>query len=74
MKDIKIFKATELKDIREIVYNSVKLYGEQVAYVIKHKENKDVIYENITYKKLLEDINKLGTTFLIWDFKKRELL
>ena len=73
MKDIKIFKATELKDIREIVYNSVKLYGEQVAYVIKHKENKDVIYENITYKKLLEDINKLGTTFCDMGFQKKRI-
>ena len=73
MKDIKIFKATELKDIREIVYNSVKLYGEQVAYVIKHKENKDVIYENITYKKLLEDINKLGTTFFAMGFQKKRI-
>lgn len=73
MKDIKIFKATELKDIREIVYNSVKLYGEQVAYVIKHKENKDVIYENITYKKLLEDINKLGTTFFDMGFQKKRI-
>lgn len=73
MKDIKIFKATELKDIREIVYNSVKLYGEQVAYVIKHKENKDVTYENITYKKLLEDINKLGTTFFDMGFQKKRI-
>ena len=73
MKDIKIFKATELKDIREIVYNSVKLYGEQVAYIIKHKENKDVTYENITYKKLLEDINKLGTTFFDMGFQKKRI-
>lgn len=73
MKDIKIFKATELKNIREIVYNSVKLYGEQVAYVIKHKENKDVTYENITYKKLLEDINKLGTTFFDMGFQKKRI-
>ena len=73
MKDIKIFKATELKDIREIVYNSAKLYGEQVAYVIKHKENKDVTYENITYKKLLEDINKLGTTFFDMGFQKKRI-
>ena len=73
MKDIKIFKATELKNIKEIVYNSVKLYGEQIAYVIKHKEKKDVTYENITYKKLLEDINRLGTTFFDMGFQKKRI-
>ena len=44
MKDVKIFKATEFKNIKEIIYNSVKLYGEKIAYVIKHKEKKEVVY------------------------------
>ena len=73
MKDVKIFKATEFKNIKEIVYNSVKSYGEQVAYVIKHKKDKKNVYENITYKKLLEDINKLGTAFFDMGFQKKRI-
>lgn len=73
MKDVKIFKATEFKNIKEIIYNSVKLYGEKIAYVIKHKEKKEVVYENITYKKLLEDIKKLGTAFFDMGFQKKRI-
>ena len=73
MKDVKIFKATEFKNIKEIIYNSVKLYGEKAAYVIKHKEKKEVVYENITYKKLLEDVHKLGTAFFDMGFQKKRI-
>ena len=56
------FEATEFQNIKEILYNSVEKYGENTAFIIKHKGNeKKVTYENITYKKLLEDVNSLGT-------------
>ena len=56
------FEATEFQNIKEILYNSVEKYGEHTAFIIKHKENENkVTYENITYKKLLEDVNSLGT-------------
>ena len=56
------FDATEFQNIKEILYNSVEKYGENIAFIIKHKGNeKKVTYENITYKKLLEDVNSLGT-------------
>lgn len=73
MKNEKIFNAKEFKDIKEIIYNSVKLYGEKIAYVIKHKEKKEVSYENITYKRLLEDINKLGTALFDMGFQKKRI-
>lgn len=61
MENNEIFDVTEFKDIKEIIYNSSKIYSENIAFTIKHQENKKISYENITYKKLLEDINKLGT-------------
>lgn len=63
MKNEKIFNVSEFDNIKEILYNSAEKYEENVAFVIKHQENKKVEYENITYKKLLEDINALGTAF-----------
>ena len=57
----KIFDATEFNNIKEIIYNSAKKYKDNLAFVIKHKEEKNTIYENVTYKRLLEDVNKLGT-------------
>ena len=58
-----IYDATECKDIKEVIYNSVKEYGENVAFVIKHKDGTNISYTNITYNKLLEDVNALGTAF-----------
>ncbi len=57
----KIFDATEFNNIKEIIYNSAKKYKDNLAFVIKHKEEKNTTYENVTYKRLLEDVNKLGT-------------
>lgn len=56
-----LYEATEFNNIKEIIYNSAKKFSNQIAFVIKHQENKKQAYENITYKKLLEDINSLGT-------------
>ena len=52
----------KFENIKEIIYNSVKLYPENIAYTIKEKkEENKVEYKNITYTQLLEDINALGT-------------
>ena len=63
MKKLKIFDATEFNNIKEIIYNSAKVYEDKIAFKIKHKEENDITYEDITYKMVLEDINKLGTAF-----------
>ena len=52
----------ERNNIKEIIYDSAKKYSDKIAFVIKHQEKTKVNYENITYKRLLEDINKLGTS------------
>ena len=54
-----LYHAQEFNNIKEIIYNSVEQYSKNIAFVIKHTENKKVEYENITYKQLLEDINKI---------------
>ena len=61
MKPERYFKAIEFKDIKGIIYNSAKEYAQNIAFVIKHKKDKDVSYENITYKTFLKDINAFGT-------------
>lgn len=58
----KYFESVDCKNIKEILYNSVKKFSDNIAFVIKHKKDKEKAeYENITYKKLLEDVNSLGT-------------
>lgn len=63
----KIFEAKEFKNLKEIIYNSAKIYSDKIAFVIKHQEDKNVTYENITYKKMLEDINGVGAS--LYDMK-----
>ena len=47
MKRKRYFEATEFENIREIVYNSVKKYGDNTAFIIKKKIDEKVSYENI---------------------------
>ena len=61
MKKIKEFEADEFNNMKEIIYNSAKKYNEKTAFVIKNKNGKEVNYTNISYNKLLEDINAYGT-------------
>ncbi len=52
----------KFENIKQIIYNSVKLYPENIAYTIKEKKEGDKVeYKNITFNQLLEDINALGT-------------
>lgn len=67
------FNAKEFNNIKEIIYNSAKVYEKQSAFVIKHKNGKEVSYEDISYKKLLEDINKLGTAFYDKGYKNKRI-
>ena len=56
-RDIPVFN-----NIKELIYNSVKLYKENIAFVTKiKKEDKSVEYINHTYQDLLDDINSFGT-------------
>lgn len=62
MEKNNFLKATRFENIKEIIYNSVKLYPNHIAFVTKVKTEKGVNYINTTYKKLLDEINGLGTS------------
>ena len=72
----KIFDAKEFNNIKEVIYNSAKVYGDNVAFRIKNKvekETKEVSYTDITYKKLLEDVNSLGTALYSLNLKSKRV-
>lgn len=70
MKNKEYFKATEFDNIKEIIYNSVDKYGDNIAFVIKNEDNSKT---NITYKEFLNDINKLGTAFYSMNLKNKRV-
>lgn len=73
MKREKYFDATEFENIKEIIYHSAKKYQNHTAFIIKHKKEKQVCYENISYEQLLEDINSLGTKFYDHGFQDKRI-
>ncbi len=66
-------KVQEFKDIKGIIYNSAKKYANNIAFIIKHQNNKKSTYENITYKTLLEQINNLGTKLFNMGYKNKRI-
>lgn len=54
----------ELKNLRDIINNSVELYPNNNAFIIKEKKGKKVEYKNITYKEFKQDIENLGTALI----------
>ena len=73
MERERYFKAIEFKDIKGIIYNSAKQYANNIAFILKHKKEKEVTYENVTYKKLLQDINAFGTKLYEMGFKNKRI-
>jgi long-subunit acyl-CoA synthetase (AMP-forming) len=68
-RDVPIFN-----NIKEVIYNSVKLYRDNIAFVTKiKKENKSVEYINHTYQNFLDDINSFGTALYALGLKEKEL-
>ena len=73
MERERYFKAVEFKDVKGILYNSAKKYAQNIAFIIKHKKDKEVTYENITYKKLLQDVNAFGTKLYEMGLKSKRI-
>ena len=73
MKEIKEFKSKEFNNIKEIIYNSAKEYNKKTAFIIKNKKEKEVSYTNISYNKLLEDVNSFGTALYSLGLKEKRV-
>ena len=68
-RDVPIFN-----NIKEVIYNSVKLYRDNIAFVTKiKKENKNVEYINHTYQNFLDDINSFGTALYALGLKGKRV-
>ena len=70
---MKLYDATESKNIKEIIYNSAKKFRDNVAFVIKNKQEGRTIYTNITYKGFLDDINAYGTAIYSMGYKGKRI-
>ena len=67
------FESTEYKDVKELIKDSAKKFADRTAFILKHKNGKEVTYENILYPKFLEDINSFGTKLYNLGFKGKRV-
>ena len=51
---------TEFKNIREIIEYSAKKYENNLAFKLKKKENGKIVYDDITFSRLEEEIKAFG--------------
>ena len=64
---------TDFKDIKEIIYFCKEEYKDKTAFVIKHQYGNNTEYENISYNRFLDDINKLGTALYSLGLKGKKV-
>ena len=69
----KIYDSKTFKNIREILNNSVELYPDNKAFIIKEKKGKDVSYKDITYKEFQNQMNYLGTSLIDLGLKDKRV-
>ena len=69
----KFFNVEEYNNIKELITASVNKYKNKPAFVIKHKQDDQVEYENISYNQMLNDINGLGTAFYSMGLKGKRV-
>lgn len=63
----------EFNNIKEIIYNSAKIYKDNIAFTIKHQNEKEIEYQDVTYKELLDNINALGTAMYLKGAKNKRV-
>ena len=65
MKNKVIYQVNEVKNFKELMNQTVDKYPDNIAYKFKEKTSKEeVIYKEVTYKKVKEDVQALGTALL----------
>ena len=73
MKKEEYLEATEYQNIKEMMYDIAQKYNQKIAFTVKHKDGDKVEYEDISYMKLLEQTNYLGTKFYDLGFKDKRV-
>ena len=73
MEKERYFEAEEFENIKEILYHVAQKYSDKVAFIVKHKKEVQISYENITYKELLKNVNALGSKFYELGYQNKRI-
>ncbi len=65
VKELKpVFDCVLHQDFRELINYGAEAYRGDDAFIIKHKQGKEVSYEHIKYEEFRDQVNNLGTALL----------
>ena len=67
----KLYTKTNYTNIRDVIQDGIRKYPDNIAFTIKEKNEKEVQYNNISYKKFENEINCTGTGFLNLGLKNK---
>ena len=73
MKKIIKEPVRDFKDLKDVMYYAAEKYNNKTAFTLKHKHNNEIKYEDISYKKFLEQINFLGTSLYAMGAKGKRI-
>lgn len=73
MKKAKIYDVKEFKTIKEIFEYSGKEFAKRDAFLVKHKDGKNINYEHITFERLQNEVNALGTAMIDRGYKGKKI-
>lgn len=69
----KLYAAEKFDTVKEYINNGIKKYPNNNAFILKHKNGKEVSYTNITYTKFGEDIKAFGTALIHHNLENKRI-
>ena len=67
------FEYPVFDNIKQVIYDSVSKYPDNIAFKIKEKNEDKITYVDITYKQFLEEVNRLGTGLYLEGLKGKRV-
>ena len=68
-----LFEVEKFTNLKNLIERVSEKYAENIAFIIKEKNNKKITYKNITYKEFYDDTNSLGTALLKHNLKDKKV-
>ena len=68
-----LYKVDKFENVRDVIGNAVKLYPNNIAFKLKHKEGKEISYIEITYSKFQQEINEFGAGLMKLGYKDKRV-
>lgn len=68
-----VYKGLEDADFKSMLERIASEYKEEDAFIVKHKQGKEVSYEHISFHRVKEDTFALGTAMLAKGYKGKNI-